>query len=382
MSKKIDIKDSLTWGEVSPQSKFKVDPSLQDTNGESIAPITQLASYAQNSLIRIVAEGVNTNNRISEEVRASYNKALELDENVGSYQDWIGQVLPNEVDKKKELDLFETLDLNLNETDGNLPKEFKKSIDDPSYISPDLVQAQDKFNELKQTAIRKDRTSGTDPENSPSLPFVSIKDSFGNEAVSLKGINNLKTTYPSLEEAIKESIDRGALKPRDLLTLSSQLKFAKGTEKTYSDLQREFDLIVKVTNYAQEVSNEALQAQNQTGQSIWVENFGKKAEAVKALNALELRSRVKDQSQYNTTTDPETAKLASQADKLPDFLKLPLTLLIPAANKLFPFFNAFLAPSSIINSPFCETELIIHFFLASNFGTSDMNHVEFFFFSI
>ena len=38
MSEKIDIKDSLTWGEVSQRSKFKVDPSLQDENGESIAP--------------------------------------------------------------------------------------------------------------------------------------------------------------------------------------------------------------------------------------------------------------------------------------------------------------------------------------------------------
>ena len=323
MSEKIDIKDSLTWGEVSQRSKFKVDPSLQDENGESIAPITQLASHARNNIIRIVAEGVNTNNRLSEDFKASYNKALELDENVGSYQNWVSQVLPNEVDKKKELDLFKTLDLNLNETDGSLPQEFKKSIDDPSYISPDLVQAQDKFNELKQTAIRKDRTSETDPENSPSLPFVSIKDSFGNDTVSLKGANNLKTTYTSLEEAIKESIDRGALKPRDLLTLSSQLKFAEGTEKTYSDLQREFDLIVKVTDYAQEVSNKALQEQAQTGQSIWVENFGKKAEAVKALNALSLDVRSEDLFQYKTTEDPETASIV---DKIPKFIKTPITI--------------------------------------------------------
>ena len=323
MSEKIDIKDSLTWGEVSQRSKFKVDPSLQDENGESIAPITQLASHARNNIIRIVAEGVNTNNRLSEDFKASYNKALELDENVGSYQNWVSQVLPNEVDKKKELNLFETLDLNLNETGGSLPQEFKKSIDDPSYISPDLVQAQDTFNELKQKAIRKDRTSETDPENSPSLPFVSIKDSFGNDTVSLKGANNLKTTYTSLEEAIKESINRGALKPRDLLTLSSQLKFAEGTEKTYSDLQREFDLIVKVTDYAQEVSNKALQEQAQTGQSIWVENFGKKSEAVKALNALALDVRSEDLFQYKTTEDPETASIV---DKIPKFIKTPITI--------------------------------------------------------
>ena len=44
------------------------------------------------------------------------------------------------------------------------------------------------------------------------------------------------------------------------------------------------------------------------------------------------------------------------------FIKFPLTFLIPAANKLLPFLSAFIAPSSIIKSPFGETELIIHFF--------------------
>ena len=48
-------------------------------------------------------------------------------------------------------------------------------------------------------------------------------------------------------------------------------------------------------------------------------------------------------------------------------LKFPLTFLIPAASKLLPFLSAFKAPSSIIRSPLGEIELIIHFFLASNF---------------
>ena len=62
------------------------------------------------------------------------------------------------------------------------------------------------------------------------------------------------------------------------------------------------------------------------------------------------------------------------------FLKTPSTFLIPAANKLFPFLRAFIAPSSIIKSPLGETELIIHFFLASNFEILGKNQVQLFFF--
>jgi hypothetical protein len=61
------------------------------------------------------------------------------------------------------------------------------------------------------------------------------------------------------------------------------------------------------------------------------------------------------------------------------FLKFPFTFFIPAANKLLLSFKAFLAPSSIINSPFGDTELIIHFFLASNFEIFDVNKVYSFF---
>ena len=64
------------------------------------------------------------------------------------------------------------------------------------------------------------------------------------------------------------------------------------------------------------------------------------------------------------------------------FLNFPETFLIPAANKLFPFKRAFLAPSSIISSPFGETELIIHFFLACSFDIFETNKVQLFFFSI
>ena len=60
------------------------------------------------------------------------------------------------------------------------------------------------------------------------------------------------------------------------------------------------------------------------------------------------------------------------------FFKSPETFLIPAANKLFPAFNAFLAPSSIINAPLGATELIIHFFLASNFEIFGLNQVQLF----
>ena len=49
---------------------------------------------------------------------------------------------------------------------------------------------------------------------------------------------------------------------------------------------------------------------------------------------------------------------------------------MPAANRLFPFKSAFLAPSSIVSSPFGEIELIIHFFLACNFDTLDINQVQ------
>ena len=60
-------------------------------------------------------------------------------------------------------------------------------------------------------------------------------------------------------------------------------------------------------------------------------------------------------------------------------LKFPLTFLIPAASKLLPFLSAFKAPSSIIRSPLGEIELIIHFFLASNFEIFGKNHVQLFF---
>ena len=59
-------------------------------------------------------------------------------------------------------------------------------------------------------------------------------------------------------------------------------------------------------------------------------------------------------------------------------LNLPLTFFIPAANKLLPFFKAFLAPSSIINTPFGDMELIIHFFLASSLETFEINKVQLF----
>ena len=53
---------------------------------------------------------------------------------------------------------------------------------------------------------------------------------------------------------------------------------------------------------------------------------------------------------------------------------------MPAASKLLPFVSAFIAPSSITNSPLGETELIIHFFLASNLDIFGKNHVHEFFF--
>ena len=55
---------------------------------------------------------------------------------------------------------------------------------------------------------------------------------------------------------------------------------------------------------------------------------------------------------------------------------------MPAASKLLPFVSAFIAPSSITSSPLGETELIIHFFLASYLDIFGKNHVHEFFFSI
>ena len=55
---------------------------------------------------------------------------------------------------------------------------------------------------------------------------------------------------------------------------------------------------------------------------------------------------------------------------------------MPAASKLFPLESAFLAPSSIISSPFGEIELIIHFFLACSFVIFEKNQVQLFSFSI
>ena len=55
---------------------------------------------------------------------------------------------------------------------------------------------------------------------------------------------------------------------------------------------------------------------------------------------------------------------------------MPLTLVIPAANKLLPLDSACVAPSSITISPLGEIELIIHFFLASNFDTFGKNQLQ------
>ena len=64
------------------------------------------------------------------------------------------------------------------------------------------------------------------------------------------------------------------------------------------------------------------------------------------------------------------------------FIKFSRNFFIPAANKLLPDFNAFFAPSSIIIAPLGAIELIIHFFLASNFETFGLNQVQLFFFII
>ena len=53
-----------------------------------------------------------------------------------------------------------------------------------------------------------------------------------------------------------------------------------------------------------------------------------------------------------------------------------MTFLIPAANKLLPLFKAFKAPSSIINRPLGEIELIIHFLRASNLEIFGKNQVH------
>tara|TARA_R100000654_G_scaffold60172_2_gene86972 strand:- start:5760 stop:23834 length:18075 start_codon:yes stop_codon:yes gene_type:complete len=287
-------KDSFTYGTVSKPSYFEGDTT------------DQLSDWTRDNLINIIASGENVDDRINDRINGTYQLATEIDENVGTFDNWVNKVLPNEVSKEKELNLFERLDSELTITDGNFVQEFKKNIADPSYISPEVAQAQDKFNNLKRMAIEKPKT----------FPFASVKDESGKDIVLMQSREELEKGYDSLEEAIKDSIDKGALKPRDILKLGGKLKFAEGTQKTYDDLQREFDLSLKVAEYGQDIANKAKQKSELTGKPVTLDDFGADGEFIKALNAVELDIRLEHQKLVDTTdkVDPE---LRYVSEKLP-----------------------------------------------------------------
>ena len=294
MAEKKNLKDNFTFGEISEIPKFEGDT------------IDQLSEWTQNSLVNVISSGIDVEDRVQGYINGAYKKATEIDENVGTFDDWVNKVLPNEASKEKELNLFERLDSELTITDGNFVQEFKKNIADPSYISPEVAQAQDKFNNLKRMAIEKPKT----------FPFASVKDESGKDTVLMQSREELEKGYDSLELAIKDSIDKGALKPRDILKLGGKLKFAKGTQKTYDDLQREFDLTLKVAEYGQEIANKAKQKSELTGKPVTLDDFGADGDLLKALNAVELDIRLEHQKLVDTTdiVDPE---LRYMTKKLP-----------------------------------------------------------------
>jgi hypothetical protein len=338
MAEQGDPKNSLTWGEISEPPNFEGDT------------IDQLSEWTRNSIISIISSGDKVDDRIQQYLNITYGKAAEIDQNVGSFGNWVNTVLPNEVDKKKELSLFETLDTNLNETDGTHVQEFKKSIDDPSYvykISPDLVAAQDKFNSLKRKALEKDRDSEADPNNSPSLPFVSTTDEFGQDTVLLQGADQLKANYKSLEEAIKESLDRGSLKPRDLIGLSSRLKFAEGTEKTYSDLKREFNLTIKVHEYTNTIRDEADRIEEQVGIRATPDDIYDDEDLIKSLNALALDVRLDHQNLVDSTdtVDPEFRSTYEKLPALGALIAATMGPFVHAKSKIWP--KIFPKPSAL-----------------------------------
>ena len=294
MAEQKNLKDNFTFGEISEIPKFEGDT------------IDQLSEWTQNSLVNVISSGIDVEDRVQGYINGAYKKATEIDENVGTFDNWVNKVLPNEVSKEKELNLFERLDSELTITDGNFVQEFKKNIADPSYDSPELNSAKAKFNNLKRMGIEKPKT----------FPFASVKDESGKDTVLMQSREELEKGYDSLELAIKDSIDKGALKPRDILKLGGKLKFAEGTQKTYDDLQREFDLTLKVAEYGQEIANKAKQKSELTGKPVTLDDFGADGEFIKALNAVELDIRLEHQKLLDTTdrVDPE---LRYVSEKLP-----------------------------------------------------------------
>tara|TARA_R100000655_G_scaffold21217_4_gene43569 strand:- start:6737 stop:25636 length:18900 start_codon:yes stop_codon:yes gene_type:complete len=323
MSENFKQKESLAFGSVTEHNTFEIDPLLKNENDEPVEPVNQLAKFAQNRIISGIAQGENVYKKLNAELENSYKRALELNPDIGSYGDWQNIVLPNTVDPKKELSLFEKLDQGLVETDGVLVQEFKKFTDDPSYVSPELAEAQDKFNNLKRIAIGTSRSEEQDPESSTSLPFVSVKDEEGQDIVLTQNAEQLTTEHDSLEKALRVSLDSGALKPRDLLAVASNLKFAEGTGKTYSDLQREYELTFKVVGFTNEILNQAQQVKERTGDSPRLYHFKGDSDLVKSLNALTLDIRLDHQELTNTTdtVDPEKRYLY---EKLPAFARFAL----------------------------------------------------------
>ena len=98
MAEQKNLKDNFTFGEISEIPKFEGDT------------IDQLSEWTQNSLVNVISSGIDVEDRVQGYINGAYKKATEIDENVGTFDNWVNKVLPNEVSKEKELNLFERLD--------------------------------------------------------------------------------------------------------------------------------------------------------------------------------------------------------------------------------------------------------------------------------
>lgn len=280
----------LTWGPTTPSSKY---------SGSSLK---ELGEHSFNLYLNRMQDGRVTEHTRNDLISYSHKQAVDLYDYDGDPQEWHDEwVFPSKKRFDNVSDTFKVLDsLQPNsghyaewlkehqETDeeGNSTfREWTSNFLDsgdprsPSFRGPSRLndteakqkEAYAHFNNLITSAVNYE---GGEDDKKRMLPFASVDTDSGPRVIS-SGTTRLMKNWDSLESAIKNGLESGAISKADVPQLYGSLKFLKGTQNTFTDasqhVARNIELATAYANITQHVSDaqeDVIQQQREMGVKV------------------------------------------------------------------------------------------------------------------